>query len=412
MQSSLPQVSIITPAYNAAYCIENALKYALAQTYASWDMIVVNDGSTDNTAEIVQSYADKHPNIKLHTLPRNRGVFYARNFGVTLASEFVVFLDADDELTPTAIEEAVKAQQEHDVDIVHFTYAVLVEEAGQRVLLRDMSQIIGTKRLIGDETIQAYSKVNCIIFTMWSKLFRRTVLEHAVRKLNIVAANRLTYAEDLLFQSAMLTSNLSMVGISNIGYIYHINASSLTNSKSNEEKEFAKYFTLNYTKRLSKYNVLEIQQKTGIQLDMYLPSENWFKVKDVERFESMRRQIQIIQIWTGVGMFNKGEEHIKRLQQSWEEKVFSRCTFQNGGWLQNDGSEFILPDEVLGSGFVELWNGQNSEEIFCKGLSLKQTFELIDHIWEQRESGVDVQKETENSYGGWYNNYLKATGGI
>ena len=67
---------------------------------------------------------------------------------------------------------------------------------------------------------------------------------------------------------------------------------------------------------------------------------------------------------------------------------------------------------MLGSGFVELWNGQNSEEIFCKGLSLKQTFELIDHIWEQRESGVDVQKETENSYGGWYNNYLKATGGI
>ncbi|CAL5987169.1 Glycosyl_transferase family 2 protein [Hexamita inflata] len=294
----------------------------------------------------------------------------------------------------------VKAQQEHDVDIVHSTYAVLMEETNQRVLLRDMSQIIGTKRLSGDETIQAYSKVNCIIFTMWSKLFRRSVLEHAIRKLNIVAANKLTYAEDLLFQSAMLTANITMVGISNVGYVYHINNKSLTNSTPTEEKEFIKYFTLNYTKKLSKPNVLEILKKTGVVCDMYLPSENWFKVKDVHKFESMRRQIQIIQIWTGVGMFNSGQEHLKRLKQSWEEKVFSRCTFQNGGWMQNDGSEFILQYEVLGSGFVELWNGQNSEEIFCKGLSLKQTFELIDHIWEQRES----------SYGGWYNNYLKAIG--
>ncbi|CAL5987147.1 Glycosyl_transferase family 2 protein [Hexamita inflata] len=110
----------------------------------------------------------------------------------------------------------------------------------------------------------------------------------------------------------------------------------------------------------------------------------------------------------GVGMLNSGEAHQKMLKDMWEEKVFSRCTFQNGGWLQNDGSEFILPDEVLGSGFVELWNGQNSEEIFCKGLSLKQTFELIDHIWEQRESGVDVQKESVSAQNSWYNNYLKA----
>ncbi|CAL6116370.1 Glycosyl_transferase family 2 protein [Hexamita inflata] len=291
-----------------------------------------------------------------------------------------------------------------------------MEETNQRVLLRDMSQIIRTKRLNGDETIQAYSKVNCIIFTMWSKLFRRTVLEHAIRKLNIVAANKLTYAEDLLFQSAMLTANITMVGISNIGYVYHIiniiNNKSLTNSTPTEKKEFIKYFTLNYTKKLSKPNILEIQKKTGVVFDMYLPSENWFKVKDVYKFESIRRQIQIIQIWTGVGMFNSDKQHLKRLKQSWEEKVFSRCTFQNGGQMQNDGSGFVLQNEVLASGFVELWNRQNSEEIFCKGLSLKQTFELIDHIWEQRESGVDVQKETENSYDGWYNNYIQATGGI
>ncbi|CAL5977030.1 Glycosyl_transferase family 2 protein [Hexamita inflata] len=406
-----PQVSIVTPAYNAAYCIEKALKYALAQTYAHWDMIVVNDGSTDNTAEIVQSYADKHPNIKLHTLPRNRGVFYARNFGVTLASEFVVFLDADDELTPTAIEEAVKAQQEHDVDIVHFTYDIFHEPSKTMMKCRDMS-VLYPKKVVGKEVIETYAKTAGVNFQIWSKLFRRSLLEHAIKKLNIVASNRLTYAEDLLFCSTMLTASTSLVGISHVGYVYHINPQSLTNEKLDEAKLFNKFHTFHFTKKVALRNVLEIQQKTGIALDAYISSELYFKITEIPTFASIRQQIRLQQIWMGVGMLNSGEAHQKTLKDMWEEKVFSRCTFQNGGWLQNDGSEFILPDEVLGSGFVELWNGQNSEEIFCKGLSLKQTFELIDHIWEQRESGVDVQKETENSYGGWYNNYLKATGGI
>ncbi|CAL5977016.1 Glycosyl_transferase family 2 protein [Hexamita inflata] len=407
MQSSLPQVSIITPAYNAAYCIENALKYAIAQTYAHWDMIVVNDGSTDNTAEIVQSYADKHPNIKLHTLPRNRGVFYARNFGVTLASEFVVFLDADDELTPTAIEEAVKAQQEHDVDIVHFTYDIFHEPSKTMMKCRDMS-VLYPKKVVGREVIETYAKTAGVNFQIWSKLFRRSLLEHAIKKLNIVASNRLTYAEDLLFCSTMLTTSTSLIGIANLGYIYHINPESLTNEKLTELKLFNKYFTFHYNKKLTLRNVLEVQQKTGIAVDIFQPSEERFGMANIPTFQSIRHQITIMQIFMGVGMLNSGEAHQKMLKDMWEEKVFSRCTFQNGGWLQNDGSEFILPDEVLGSGFVELWNGQNSEEIFCKGLSLKQTFELIDHIWEQRESGVDVQKESLSAQNSWYNNYLKA----
>ncbi|CAL5977006.1 Glycosyl_transferase family 2 protein [Hexamita inflata] len=245
---------------------------------------------------------------------------------------------------------------------------------------------------------------------MWGKLIRTTLLINAIKRLNILAANRLTYAEDHLFYSAMLTLNTSCIGISTVGYVYHINQNSLSNAQINQEKLFQKIQTFQFTKMKALPYVQEIKQKTGIVLDTYILTEKRFNAQDYLTFDSLRHQITIMQGYVGLGMFNSGEAHQKMLKDMWEEKVFSRCTFQNGGWLQNDGSEFILPDEVLGSGFVELWNGQNSEEIFCKGLSLKQTFELIDHIWEQRESGVDVQKETENSYGGWYNNYLKAIG--
>ncbi|CAL5977034.1 Glycosyl_transferase family 2 protein [Hexamita inflata] len=406
-----PQVSIVTPAYNAAYCIENALKYALAQTYAHWDMIVVNDGSTDNTAEIVQSYADKHPNIKLHTLPRNRGVFYARNFGVTLASEFVVFLDADDELTPTAIEEAVLTQQKFNVDMVHCSCIVLHEPTNTRQNGRNMG-VLYPNVLKNEQIIEAYAQNSCMLYMLWGKLFRKSVLEHAIKKMNIIAANRIVYAEDILFQAAMLTQNMSIIGSSSIMYVYHLNPLSLTNQKLNEQKNFEKNFMLHFTKKCTTVFAEEIKRKTNVQLDFYRPSEHHFKVTELCCSQDIRNQIILLQIWNGVGMFNSGPEHNQLIKQMWEETVFNKCTIDSENNLHLNNNEIIKHSEILTNKQVEIWNGQNSEEIFCKGLSLKQTFELIDHIWEQRESGVDVQKETENSYGGWYNNYLKATGGI
>ncbi|CAL5987181.1 Glycosyl_transferase family 2 protein [Hexamita inflata] len=407
--STKPQVSIITPAFNSAHCIENALKYALAQTYAHWDMIVVNDGSTDNTAEIVQSYADKHPNIKLHTLPRNRGVFYARNFGVTLASEFVVFLDADDELTPTAIEEAVKAQQEHDVDIVQSSYAVFVDKMNARVMVKYMNEQMGSAPLSGSKVIQAYSQVQGISFTMWAKLYKRSILEFAIKKLNIISANKLNYAEDLLLFAAMFTKDVKAIATNNIAYVFHMNDQSLSGGAKTEEQVFEKQYGFNYTKHLAKPYISQIFQTTGIKFDTYSASENWFKMLDVPKFQNIRKQIQVLQVWMGVGMHNHGSEHIQKLKQLWDENVFSKCILINGLWTSNDGSEKIDPNEVLYSNCVEIWNGKTSEEIYNENLDLKQTFELINLIWSSKENGVDVTKQTNELHGGWYNNYIKIT---
>lgn len=90
-----PLVSIIMPAYNAARVIDDTIHSVLGQTYKNWELIVVDDRSTDNTLEIVRQFSSEK--IKIIELKKNSGAAKARNRGVLAAKgRFVCFLDADD----------------------------------------------------------------------------------------------------------------------------------------------------------------------------------------------------------------------------------------------------------------------------------------------------------------------------
>ncbi|MGZ8917160.1 MAG: glycosyltransferase family 2 protein [Methylobacter sp.] len=94
-------VSIITPAYNAAPFIGTAIESVLTQQWSNWEMIVIDDGSIDDTAKIVKQFADSR--IR-YFYQENRGVSAARNYGLGLMQgDFMLFLDADDALTEDSI---------------------------------------------------------------------------------------------------------------------------------------------------------------------------------------------------------------------------------------------------------------------------------------------------------------------
>lgn len=90
-------VSIILPTYNRAYCIRRAVDSVLCQTWSKWELIVVDDGSSDGTEEIIAAYAAADSRIRYHRQPNNRGVSAARNEGIRLARhEYIAFQDSDD----------------------------------------------------------------------------------------------------------------------------------------------------------------------------------------------------------------------------------------------------------------------------------------------------------------------------
>lgn len=98
-------ISIIMPAYNAARYIEESIQSVIAQTYTDWELIVIDDCSTDNTRQIVEPYIHEYPNIHYHKNKENCGVAKTRNRGVKVAAgEWIAFLDSDDCWNPRKLE--------------------------------------------------------------------------------------------------------------------------------------------------------------------------------------------------------------------------------------------------------------------------------------------------------------------
>ena len=110
-----PLVSIVIPVYNGERFVADAIESALAQTYPHKEVIVIDDGSTDRTAEVLRGFGER---IRFETGP-NRGGSAARNRGVELArGELIQFLDADDLLHPEKLERQVPAVLERQAEVV------------------------------------------------------------------------------------------------------------------------------------------------------------------------------------------------------------------------------------------------------------------------------------------------------
>ena len=111
-------ISIIIPAYNVAGYIERCLDSILAQTFKSFEIIVVDDGSTDATGRIIDEYAGRESRIKvIHK--QNAGVSAARNTGIEAArGEYFLFFDGDDFVEPNTCEELITSIREKDVDVL------------------------------------------------------------------------------------------------------------------------------------------------------------------------------------------------------------------------------------------------------------------------------------------------------
>lgn len=117
MNSVSPLVSILTPAYNAEIYISQAITSIIDQSYSNWELIIIDDGSSDSTKDIIKSFQDSR--IKLIT-QSNSGVSRARNRGLEIArGKYITFLDADDILPPQSISLRVQyLEANRDIDLV------------------------------------------------------------------------------------------------------------------------------------------------------------------------------------------------------------------------------------------------------------------------------------------------------
>jgi|TARA_B110000908_G_scaffold13138_1_gene15207 glycosyltransferase involved in cell wall biosynthesis len=116
-----PLVSIIIPTYNRAHIIHETLDSVLSQSYTNWECIVVDDGSTDTTEEVLKSYVKKDARFQYNKRPidRKKGANACRNYGLDLAKgAYIVFFDSDDVFSETALEKRIDFFKKNALDMI------------------------------------------------------------------------------------------------------------------------------------------------------------------------------------------------------------------------------------------------------------------------------------------------------
>lgn len=173
MKLKAPFVSVIIPVYNVAEFLPRCLDSILAQTLKNFEVILINDGSTDSSLDILSRYASKYDNFILID-KKNEGVTRARNLGISMAKgEYLSFVDSDDYVSPRFLQSLYSLAKSTCADIACCNYYKHNMETGRKYTYPlSMPSGIYTKQkalrlLINDTRVKYY---------IWNKLFRRAMI--------------------------------------------------------------------------------------------------------------------------------------------------------------------------------------------------------------------------------------------
>lgn len=214
-------ISVIVPVYNAEAYLEEMIKSIIEQTCQEWELILIDDGSTDHSPEICRRYAEKNEKILMrHIKHLNSGI--ARNYGLQLAAgKYVMFVDADDYLAESTVMQKMLDEAEaaeNDITVCNYFRlwkGRLLEAAGHEhfsVYSSDSEEF----RFRGFFTIGTLSYV-------WGKLYRREFLiENGLSFYDVI------YAEDKLFNLQCYLCNPRYSFLDMRGYVYRKNEQSVS----------------------------------------------------------------------------------------------------------------------------------------------------------------------------------------
>lgn len=129
-------VSVITPVYNSAPYLKDCIQSVMAQTYTNWELLLVDDFSTDSSVDLIKSMARDETRIRFFCNTENQGAAYSRNLATRESNgEFIAFLDSDDVWEPNKLQIQIQQMQSQDNWVCYSNY-IRVDERGEEVGIR------------------------------------------------------------------------------------------------------------------------------------------------------------------------------------------------------------------------------------------------------------------------------------
>lgn len=256
-------VSIIVPVYNVSCFLRETVDSIIAQTFADFELLLIDDGSTDGSGEICDVYAKTDSRIKVYHV-NNSGVSAARNFGLDHATgKYIWFVDSDDLVAPRMLQELIKDIENNKADLAMCSFLRMGEEASSFLpIIKDETILINNANC--SQILElCFGKFAHSSYCIWDKLFKREIIESNKIRFN-VGLNR---GEDGLFNIAYFLK---------CGLITH-NASKLYGYRSRSGSLISGSDRNKFQKHLQFYD--EAKRLTDEQLpgDIALKFQNSFK---------------------------------------------------------------------------------------------------------------------------------------
>lgn len=204
----MEKISIIIPVYNAEKTIRRCLESILISKYKQYEIILIDDGSTDNSAAIISEYANRNNQIKVIT-QANSGPSEARNRGLDLAEgEIIAFVDSDDFVRSDYLEQLAKSFDEKDADVVFFEYYRVMED-GTELLTYKLPEMESDYYI----NLIHLSEKDMFGYT-WIKAFRKKMLR------NICFDTDINLFEDEIFTCRLLENCVNIYYLKEAIYFY------------------------------------------------------------------------------------------------------------------------------------------------------------------------------------------------
>ena len=284
-------ISIIVPVYNVEEYLKQCLDSILDQTYRNWELILVNDGSTDSSGLICQEYAEKDARIRYYE-KENGGLSDARNYGIEQAQgEYLTFVDSDDFLDASHLNVLYNALVNNDVDISIANYTNYQTSTATFYLhtFGDYYEKIYTSEELIDDL--SFLERNDLSFsTIWGSLYKKSVFSFLRFPKGVIG-------EDVALIYKMYTQVDKIVYVHKDTYIYRENDSGISKSKiyplvtaqlNHVAERLALLAIMGYdvTKHFDRY-------RTFLEITEYNMRMVW-GMEDTETYRHIKENLQLI----------------------------------------------------------------------------------------------------------------------
>lgn len=214
-------VSVIIPVYNAEKVLGTAIRSILKQTYPKWELILMDDGSTDRSSFVCRDFEKQDKRVK-YFYQSNQGALHTRLNGIKhCAGDFIMFCDADDKLDRNMLKEMAQISDQYDADIV-FCNHFLMSRHG--FISKGKPQSGQVRVFQGKLLAGSFSGGNLVSPEMWGKLYKRELFERNIAQLE--ALPKVFVGDDTMMNSILFYSAGTVIGVEKNLYYYRVGGGS------------------------------------------------------------------------------------------------------------------------------------------------------------------------------------------